>query len=533
MKGGKARAKGAGGVECFLNIYKLNSKKKGPRAIFKAAQHNLRSNPAEYGRRGNIDPDRICLNEVLIGPDKPEEVEAQAQQRMDELGIKPRAGAVLAIELLFSLPAGHGLNDRDVFMACVEWAGRQFGGPENILSAVVHLDEATPHCHALILPILEGRLNASELVGYKKEVSERRNNFYEELGKSHGLKKPRSEKLSGEDIARGGGQVIAHMEKSGDAATNSAAWEAIKAVILRNPQPFMECLGLEPLAKPSRDFIQIMTGTGCKTLEDKQLYRGSENIYRGSQKLYRETSEPCVGGEEIYRGAGKVLPLSCVEEGFQSLQSGPLPESQQRDAEERQAATQGQGLAVQSVDADGVIEFVAATDGAEPAGNSCGAVVIPELQQQGQPIGHVVSPGSASGAGQLDGQDLTQMVFDSCDEAVGARRAAGKVRQLWLYGPFESGLAGWRLIDRPANPAEVADSLILAAKGEGKSCGGLRGDAAVDRVDDCLQPYEAAPGCWRYKLLRDVALGPAVGLSREQRRRVMKAWKKAGAWDRV
>lgn len=553
--GNKPRAKGAGGVPCVLVINKLNAKNKGSRAIFKAAQHNLRTCPAEFMKRGNIDPDRIEANETLIGPEEPEAVEALAQQMMEKLGIKPRKNAVRVLEALFSLPSDHGLDVRNVFMACAEWAGQRFGGRQNIISATVHLDEAEPHCHVLILPIQDGRLNGSEMVGNAETLSKHRASFYEELGKSYGLKRPIGKAITG-DAA----YVIQHMEEQSDPATQSATWEATKTAIRRDPVPFMGALGLAPLSKPGRTLVQIMTSTGRKTSEDKKSYRETGGAF--AAEPYRETNR-C--GEKSYMGTEKELSLSCVGKGFQSPQFSPLSEPVQGGAEDQPATTQGQGQgpAVLTVDADGVICFGADPAGFEPVegvvsegGDPCAAMVTPDPQQQAEPIdqapapepamprqcsgnatasgaGEGVEPGEANEPGHSDGQDFERMVFASGEQAAKFRREAGQVRRLRMLMPAESGAAGWRLIAGVTDADQIETGMIAAAASEHPSEGRAAGAAAVMQLDDCLTPYQAATGNWRYALLRDVALGPALGLSREQRQRVVKAWKKAGAWGRV
>ncbi|MCK0201400.1 MobV family relaxase [Ornithobacterium rhinotracheale] len=62
-------------------------------------------------------------------------------------------------------------------------------GRENIVRATVHLDEKTPHMHAVIVPLTEdGRLSAKEVMGNKKEMQERQDRYAEEMEK-FGLKR--------------------------------------------------------------------------------------------------------------------------------------------------------------------------------------------------------------------------------------------------------------------------------------------------------------------------------------------------------
>lgn len=61
-------------------------------------------------------------------------------------------------------------------------------GTENILSAVVHLDETTPHMHLNLIPVFEGRLCAKKLFD-RVELRELQSDFHEKVGKKWGLKR--------------------------------------------------------------------------------------------------------------------------------------------------------------------------------------------------------------------------------------------------------------------------------------------------------------------------------------------------------
>ena len=63
-------------------------------------------------------------------------------------------------------------------------------GAENILSAVIHNDEITPHLQVMVIPIDErGKLNARELVGGKAKLSQMQTEFAQEVGKPFGFER--------------------------------------------------------------------------------------------------------------------------------------------------------------------------------------------------------------------------------------------------------------------------------------------------------------------------------------------------------
>lgn len=59
----------------------------------------------------------------------------------------------------------------------------------NVLSAVVHRDETTPHLQALVIPLDQrGKLNARELVGGKDTLRQMETDFAKDVGLKFGLK---------------------------------------------------------------------------------------------------------------------------------------------------------------------------------------------------------------------------------------------------------------------------------------------------------------------------------------------------------
>ena len=58
--------------------------------------------------------------------------------------------------------------------------------PETIISAVVHMDEKTPHMHLSFVPLTEdGRLSAKEIVGNKKKLTWWQDEFWKHMVKKY------------------------------------------------------------------------------------------------------------------------------------------------------------------------------------------------------------------------------------------------------------------------------------------------------------------------------------------------------------
>ncbi len=78
-------------------------------------------------------------------------------------------------------------TQKQFFDDCTEFFAERYG-KENVVSAVVHLDESTPHLHFNLMPVTDGRLCAKELFD-RTALRELQTDFYEIVGKKYGLKR--------------------------------------------------------------------------------------------------------------------------------------------------------------------------------------------------------------------------------------------------------------------------------------------------------------------------------------------------------
>ena len=58
-------------------------------------------------------------------------------------------------------------------------------GEDNIVSAVIHLDETTPHLHFDFVPIIDNKLSARALLGNKFDLRNRQNKFLSDIQSKH------------------------------------------------------------------------------------------------------------------------------------------------------------------------------------------------------------------------------------------------------------------------------------------------------------------------------------------------------------
>ncbi|CDS50802.1 hypothetical protein [Polaromonas sp. CG9_12] len=244
----------------FLRIKKL----KGGGIITVAARHNRRVIQAEMGATGSIDPARSHLNETLHGPQTADDVGQLAKDLMREAGVvKFRKDSVMALEFVFSLPSDHRIDDRAYFADCAAWAAAQYGGAQNILSVDIHRDEGAPHCHVLLLPLLNRKLAGSDMVGGKQKLMATHKQFHDSVASGYGLLKAPA-RLTGASKQAAAAAVLAKLKSTSDPALSSMAWATIRDGIETNPGPWVLALGIEiDVAKKSkRSFTQIMTSKG-------------------------------------------------------------------------------------------------------------------------------------------------------------------------------------------------------------------------------------------------------------------------------
>lgn len=78
-------------------------------------------------------------------------------------------------------------QQKQFFSDCTDFFSERYG-KENVVSAVVHLDESTPHLHFNLMPVIGGRLCAKELFD-RTALRELQTDFYEAVGKKYELER--------------------------------------------------------------------------------------------------------------------------------------------------------------------------------------------------------------------------------------------------------------------------------------------------------------------------------------------------------
>lgn len=237
----------------ILRIKKL----KGGGIIATAARHNLREIQGELGACSNIDPIRSKLNYIIQGPNSAADVVKLAQALMNDANVKPlRKDAVRCLEIIFSLPP-HSVIEQSVFFPeCVAWTKSYFQVP--ILSAIVHLDESAPHCHVLLLPLVNARMIGSDLFGNKTTLQALHADFHNQVGQVYGLARQAMQKRHSAAVRREAANMVMDALKLNQ---NSIVMNLLRDCIEQNPEPLIQALRMTMPRKRSKHktFAAIMT----------------------------------------------------------------------------------------------------------------------------------------------------------------------------------------------------------------------------------------------------------------------------------
>lgn len=246
-----------------MSDYPVMIKRLHGRAIVRAAaKHNLREIAAEIGAGSHIDAARIHRNIVLRGATNSDDVAKRAKALMEDAGItRLRSNAVMALELVFTLATNPAIDVGRYFEDATCWAEQFYKVP--VLSSVIHLDEAAPHCHVLLLPLLEGHMVGSDLHGGRTKLMAMQTAFHEQVRARYGMER-------GARPKRHSAAVRAEaVERARECLeVNSGLSDAVLDVLLKphakDPEPLLLKLGISmppERRKPEsgRSFVAIMT----------------------------------------------------------------------------------------------------------------------------------------------------------------------------------------------------------------------------------------------------------------------------------
>ena len=162
------------------------AKYKGP-TISRIEAHNERTKEF-YASNPDIKTELSKYNFHLVKPSS--KYREEANRLIRENGCKARKDSVRMVETLITASpeffAGKKPGEiRDFFEHALEFLKTK-QTEETLVSAVVHVDEKTPHMHLCFVPITaDGRLSAKEIVGNKKKLTQWQDEYWKHMVKKY------------------------------------------------------------------------------------------------------------------------------------------------------------------------------------------------------------------------------------------------------------------------------------------------------------------------------------------------------------
>ena len=158
------------------------AKYKGPE-ISRIEAHNERTKET-YASNPDIDTSRSPLNFHLIEPKG--HYRQEAERQIFEAKCRTRTDSVRLVETLITgSPAFFKGKTREQIREYFQHAlafllERQ--DPKTFISAVVHMDEKTPHMHVTFVPLTEdGRLSAKDIIGNRKKLTQWQDDYWQHM----------------------------------------------------------------------------------------------------------------------------------------------------------------------------------------------------------------------------------------------------------------------------------------------------------------------------------------------------------------
>ena len=331
------------------------AKYKGPE-ISNIEAHNKRTKET-YASNPDVDLSRSKFNFHLIEPR--DKYRAQAEARIRECQC-PRvcSNSVRVVETLITAsPEFFEGKKREEVRAYFEHALgflQSRIAPENFISAVVHMDEKTPHMHVSFVPITEdGRLSAKEIVGNKKKLTEWQDGFWQHMVEKYpDLERGKSASITGrthipprlfkeaEHLDKQLRGILAIMDETNAFTARKNVEEIRKRLKKLFPKltKFKETLtgyekGLPGIAEGERKPDKQGGRTGGRQGRPQQAGEGKEaDRAAGGQAAGGGLPEPVPPGQPVRAGAAARRARSAEKEGAELMKRIPITKIPRRPA---------------------------------------------------------------------------------------------------------------------------------------------------------------------------------------------------------
>ncbi len=222
----------------------------------------------KYKSNEDIDPERTHLNYHLVEPDG--RYRPKVLARIEEVGAKKRKDSVVMQDVLIT--ASPDWIDAKSYEEQVEYFDHAFDfiadryGRDNILSAVIHMDEAHPHMHLVFVPITpEGKLSSKTLMGGPKGMEKLQDDFHEHMVRKY------------PDLTRGISKKITHRRHISpqmykQAATLYEHYDQILGAI--------NAIGMIGNAKAKEDAVELLGRYAPELATVKEQLASTENYIK-------------------------------------------------------------------------------------------------------------------------------------------------------------------------------------------------------------------------------------------------------------
>lgn len=162
------------------------AKYKGPE-IGRIEAHDERTKE-QYASNPDVDTSRSHLNYHLVEPQA--KYRAVAEQQIAAAKCRTRSDSIRVVEALITaspefFKSKKKAESREFFERALEFIKKN-QSPDTIISAVVHMDEKTPHMHLSFVPLTEDkRLCAKEILGNRKKLTQWQDKFWKFMVKKY------------------------------------------------------------------------------------------------------------------------------------------------------------------------------------------------------------------------------------------------------------------------------------------------------------------------------------------------------------
>ena len=162
------------------------AKYKGPE-IGHIEAHNERTKE-KYASNPDVDTSRSQYNFHMITPQR--KYRAEAERQIAEAGCRTRSDSVRVVEALITaspefFKGKKRAEIKEYFTYALDFI-KEHQDEKTIISAVVHMDEKTPHMHLCFVPLTDdGRLSAKDIVGNRKKLTWWQDEFWKYMVKKY------------------------------------------------------------------------------------------------------------------------------------------------------------------------------------------------------------------------------------------------------------------------------------------------------------------------------------------------------------